>query len=94
MTREVREIREPPWMCDSCGYVMDSATPVHGEGLPQEFFDRLRTHDRDKVDLVIVIGTSMKVAPVSEVPQIIPPEVPQIYISRDVSINTSSSIPI
>jgi len=25
----------------------------------------------------------MKVAPVSEVPQIIPPEVPQIYISRD-----------
>ena len=65
-----------------------------GEGLPQEFFDRLRTHDRDKVDLVIVIGTSMKVAPVSEVPQIIPPDVPQIYISRDVSTNTSSSIPI
>jgi len=61
-----------------------------GEGLPQEFFDRLRAHDRDKVDLVIVIGTSMKVAPVSEVPQIIPPEVPQIYISRDVSTNTSS----
>jgi hypothetical protein len=30
------EIREPPWMCDSCGYVMDSATPVHGEGLPQD----------------------------------------------------------
>jgi NAD-dependent histone deacetylase SIR2 len=57
-----------------------------GEGLPQEFFDRLRTQDRDKADLVIVIGTSMKVAPVSEIPQIIPPDVPQIYISRDVSL--------
>ena len=37
------------------------------------------------VDLVIVMGTSMKVAPVSEVPNIIPRDVPQIYISRDVS---------
>lgn len=63
--------------------VMKPDITFFGEGLPQEFFDRLRIHDRDKVDLVIVIGTSMKVAPVSEVPQIIPPEVPQIYISRD-----------
>ena len=38
------------------------------------------------VDLVIVMGTSMKVAPVSEVPNIIPRDVPQIYISRDVSL--------
>jgi NAD+-dependent protein deacetylase SIR2 len=37
------------------------------------------------VDLVIVIGTSMKVAPVSEIPQFVPAGVPQIYISRDVS---------
>lgn len=35
-------------------------------------------------DLVIVIGTSMKVAPVADVPSIIPSTVPQIYISRTV----------
>ncbi|OCK74640.1 NAD-dependent histone deacetylase SIR2 [Lepidopterella palustris CBS 459.81] len=63
--------------------VMKPDITFFGEGLPQAFFDRLRTQDREKTDLVIVIGTSMKVAPVSEIPQIIPPDVPQIYISRD-----------
>lgn len=37
-------------------------------------------------DLVIVIGTSMKVAPVADVPSIIPSTVPQIYISRTVCL--------
>lgn len=35
---------------------------------------------------MIVIGTSLKVAPVAEVPGILPRDVPQILISRDVSI--------
>lgn len=43
-------------------------------------------HDRDLVDLVIVIGTSLQVAPVSEVVGILPPEVPQLYISREVKV--------
>ncbi|EON61179.1 hypothetical protein W97_00391 [Coniosporium apollinis CBS 100218] len=54
-----------------------------GEGLPEKFFERIRKHDRELVDLVIVIGTTLKVAPVSEIPQFISPEVPQIFISRD-----------
>ena len=37
-----------------------------GEKLPGRFFDRLTEHDAAIVDLIIVIGTSMKVAPVSE----------------------------
>lgn len=37
-----------------------------GEKLPNTFFDRLVEEDRDVVDLVIVMGTSMKVAPVSD----------------------------
>lgn len=36
------------------------------------------------MDLVIVIGTSLKVAPVAEVPGVLPRSVPQIYISRTV----------
>ncbi|KAK1915358.1 hypothetical protein P3342_003167 [Pyrenophora teres f. teres] len=54
-----------------------------GEALPNDFFDRLKDMDKDKVDLVIVMGTSMKVAPVSEIPNFLPRDVPQIYISRD-----------
>lgn len=57
-----------------------------GEDLPDEFGHRLIRHDREKADLVIVIGTSLKVAPVAEVPGVLPRNVPQIYISRTVSI--------
>ena len=57
-----------------------------GEDLPDEFSRRLIHHDCDLADLVIVIGTSLKVAPVAEVPGILPPNIPQIYISRTVSL--------
>lgn len=55
-----------------------------GEGLPQTFHDRLTKHDRNLVDLVLIIGTSLKVAPVSEIPAFLPPNIPQLYISREV----------
>lgn len=53
-----------------------------GEALPDEFSRRLTEHDRDKVDLVIVIGTSLKVTPVSEIVSWLPANIPQIYVSR------------
>ena len=68
-----------------------------GEDLPKTFHDRLVEHDRNLVDLVLIIGTSLKVAPVSEIPSFLPPGIPQLYISREVSFtplpsNTSVSI--
>ncbi|KAK4242748.1 SIR2-like protein [Achaetomium macrosporum] len=65
----------------SCG-VMKPDITFFGEPLPDEFSRRLTEHDHDLVDLVIVIGTSLKVAPVSEVVPFLPPHIPQIYISR------------
>lgn len=65
--------------------IMKPDITFFGEALPSDFFNRMKDHDREKVDLVIVMGTSMKVAPVSEVPNFLPRDVPQIYISRDVS---------
>ncbi|KAI9816416.1 MAG: NAD-dependent histone deacetylase sir2 [Thelocarpon impressellum] len=62
--------------------VMKPDITFFGEDLPTRFHDRLVDHDRAKVDLVVVIGTSLKVAPVSEVVGFLPPDVPQIYISR------------
>ncbi|OJJ74770.1 hypothetical protein ASPBRDRAFT_27768 [Aspergillus brasiliensis CBS 101740] len=62
--------------------VMKPDITFFGEDLPDEFGRRLLHHDRDQVDLVIVIGTSLKVAPVAEVPGVLPRTVPQIYISR------------
>ena len=63
--------------------VMKPDITFFGEDLPSAFHKRLLDHDRDKVDLVLVIGTSLKVAPVSEVVGVLPKEVPQIYINRD-----------
>ncbi|KAJ5107875.1 hypothetical protein N7456_004550 [Penicillium angulare] len=62
--------------------VMKPDITFFGEDLPDEFGSRLVGHDRQLADLVIVIGTSLKVAPVAEVPGVLPRDVPQIYISR------------
>ncbi|KAH0292702.1 SIR2-domain-containing protein, partial [Aureobasidium sp. EXF-3399] len=63
--------------------VMKPNITFFGEKLPGRFFDRLTEHDAAIVDLIIVIGTSMKVAPVSEIPNYVDEKVPQIYISRE-----------
>ncbi|KAL8712291.1 MAG: hypothetical protein Q9220_003442 [cf. Caloplaca sp. 1 TL-2023] len=63
--------------------VMKPDITFFGEDLPETFHDRLVQHDKDLVDLVLVIGTSLKVAPVSEVSGFLPAETPQIYISRE-----------
>ncbi|KAI8153420.1 NAD-dependent protein deacetylase hst1 [Colletotrichum sp. SAR 10_70] len=62
--------------------VMKPDITFFGEALPDEFSRRLTEHDREKVDLVIVIGTSLKVTPVSEIVSWLPGNIPQIYISR------------
>ena len=65
--------------------VMKPDITFFGEDLPDEFGKRLVEHDKHLVDLVLVIGTSLKVAPVSEVINFVPAETPQIYISREVN---------
>ncbi|KAI9051177.1 hypothetical protein LZ554_005279 [Drepanopeziza brunnea f. sp. 'monogermtubi'] len=62
--------------------IMKPDITFFGEALPDRFSDRLTNHDKDLVDLVIVIGTSLKVAPVSEVVPYLPAHIPQMYISR------------
>lgn len=63
--------------------VMKPDITFFGEQLPENFFDRFTNEDIKSVDLVLVIGTSLKVAPVSEMPNYLPHDVPHIYISRE-----------
>lgn len=70
-------------LVSSSAGVMKPDIIFFGEPLPDEFSQRLTQHDVDRVDLVIVIGTSLKVAPVSEVVPYLPSHIPQIYISRE-----------
>ncbi|TGZ61039.1 hypothetical protein CRM22_008189 [Opisthorchis felineus] len=53
-----------------------------GEDLSSEFHDTL-AGDVEKADLVLVIGSSLKVRPVAHIPNSIPEGVPQILINRE-----------
>ncbi|XP_071530921.1 NAD-dependent protein deacetylase sirtuin-1 [Panulirus ornatus] len=53
-----------------------------GEGLPDEFHDRM-AEDKDECDLLIVVGSSLKVRPVALIPSSVPSHVPQILINRE-----------
>lgn len=61
--------------------VMKPDITFFGEKLNDEF-DRALLEDRNKVDLLLVIGTSLKVSPVSEILSHLPHSVPQILINR------------
>lgn len=52
------------------------------EKLPKEF-DNAIAEDQERADLLIVIGSSLRVKPVSFIPKALPPEVPQILINRE-----------
>jgi len=53
-----------------------------GESLPDEFHDSI-AKDKEECDLLIVIGSSLKVRPVASIPTSIPADVPQILINRE-----------
>jgi hypothetical protein len=53
-----------------------------GEDLPDEFHSNLQV-DKPQADLVVVIGSSLRVRPVSLIPGMVPSEVPQILINRE-----------
>ncbi|XP_076819924.1 NAD-dependent protein deacetylase sirtuin-1-like [Clavelina lepadiformis] len=53
-----------------------------GENLP-EHFHRQMTADKDDADLLIVIGSALKVRPVALIPNSLPGEIPQILINRE-----------
>ncbi|KAI8646047.1 DHS-like NAD/FAD-binding domain-containing protein [Parasitella parasitica] len=61
--------------------IMKPDITFFGERLPAEF-DNLLAVDTEQVDLLIVMGSSLKVSPVSEIMSQIPHSVPQILINR------------
>ncbi|EDQ92368.1 uncharacterized protein MONBRDRAFT_1942, partial [Monosiga brevicollis MX1] len=52
------------------------------EDLPQTFYEHLES-DLDVCDLVIVMGSSLQVQPVSRIPDVVDDSVPQILINRE-----------
>lgn len=72
--------------CSTCineeGSIMKPDIVFFGESLPDRFDDCLK-EDCDKIDLLLVMGSSLKVKPVAYVPEVIKAEVPQILINKE-----------
>ncbi|KAF7308536.1 Deacetylase sirtuin-type domain-containing protein [Mycena chlorophos] len=64
----------PPW-------IMKPNITFFGEKL-SDHFDQSLAADRNEVDLLLVIGTSLKVAPVADILAHLPHSVPQILINK------------
>jgi hypothetical protein len=62
--------------------VMKPDIVFFGEGLPDEFHHALED-DKTEVDLLIVMGSSLKVRPVSLIPSVLDNSVPQVLINRE-----------
>lgn len=62
--------------------IMKPDITFFGESLPDLFHDTIES-DRNKCDLLIVIGSSLKVRPVAMIPNWLSPNIPQILINRE-----------
>ncbi len=69
-------------LCKECGGIVKPDIVFFGEPLPAAF-DEALAEDRTAADLLIVIGSSLKVHPVSTIPDVVPPGTPQILINRE-----------
>ncbi|KAF8892118.1 SIR2-domain-containing protein [Infundibulicybe gibba] len=61
--------------------IMKPDITFFGEKL-DNIFDRSLAEDRERVDLLLVIGTSLKVSPVAEILSHLPHSIPQILINK------------
>ncbi|CAF0901640.1 unnamed protein product [Brachionus calyciflorus] len=80
--------------CDKCSQIVKDESEekligilkpdivFFGEGLP-EIYHKSINEDKNKCDLLIVIGSSLKVKPVANIPHLIPKDIPQILINRE-----------
>lgn len=67
-----------------CGGVLKPGVTFFGETLSDNV-RRCLESDRNKVDALIVIGTSLSVAPISKVVGYFPPNIPRILINRTIA---------
>ena len=61
------------YYCPKCNGPCKPKVVFYGEGLPSRFFERLR--DIKDIDLIIIMGTSLKVYPFAAIPQYVGPNV-------------------
>ena len=67
----------------SCGGIVKPDITFFGEVMPQRFAELIHD-DCDSTDLVVVLGTSLMVAPVANIPDWVPSGCTRLLVNRDV----------
>ena len=71
-----------PPICNACGGLVKPDIVFFGESLPSRFGQMIQP-DLKAADMLIVMGTSLKVAPVSLIPEIIDSDAPRLLMNRE-----------
>jgi NAD-dependent SIR2 family protein deacetylase len=79
----ILQLGETP-KCKHCGQHVKPDIVFFGEALPGRFHKLLKT-DTDKADLLLVMGTSLQVAPVSSIPNLV--NCTRVLFNRDLVMN-------
>jgi len=69
-------------VCSKCGGVLKPDIVMFGENIPNSVKRAIERDTAAEVGCVLVIGTSMQVAPVSHMLKAVSPKVPQVLINR------------
>ena len=85
------ETSKPP-TCPSCTGLVKPDIVFFGEGLPGRFFQCLQ-HDLHTTDLVLVIGTSLQVAPVCNIPNQVKSSTKRVLINLEAVGNFRTHTP-
>ena len=68
--------------CEDCDGIVKPDITFFGENLPKRFFELCRT-DFDKCDLLVILGTSLKVYPFAGLVHAVPKHVPRLIINNE-----------
>ena len=71
-------------LCNKCGSLVKPNIVFFGEVMPRLFSEKVH-FDVAATDLVIVLGTSLKVAPVASIPDWVKSDVPRVLINREMA---------
>lgn len=83
MRRAVKLGEVPNCPVVGCGGVVKPDIVMFGESLPQAFEER-REEVIPQADLMLVLGTSLKVAPASGIPRLVKEGVPRVLVNNEV----------
>ena len=69
--------------CEDCGGIVKPDVTFFGEALPESFIQFLIGEETKSADLLLILGTSLKVYPFAHLTSAVLPTIPRVLVNRD-----------